>query len=62
MKPIRIPANYNYIAVFLTFACNLKCGYCINNFEQELIRRKVISGKDFVLVSWRDNKAGNYKL
>ena len=49
MKPIRIPANYNYIAVFLTFACNLKCGYCINNFEQKLIRRKVISGKDFVL-------------
>ncbi len=48
MKPIKIPHNYNYIAVFLTFACNLKCSYCINNFEQKLIRRKVISGKDFI--------------
>ena len=49
MKPIKIFNNYNYIAVFLTFACNLKCSYCINNFEHKLIKRKVISGKDFVL-------------
>ena len=49
MKPIKIPRSYNYIAVFLTFACNLKCSYCINNFEQKLIRKKVISGKDFVM-------------
>ena len=49
MKPVKIAYNYNYIAVFLTFACNLKCSYCINNFEHKLIKRKVISGKDFVL-------------
>lgn len=48
MKPIIIPENYNYIGVFLTFACNLRCSYCINNFEQKLIRRKNISGEDWI--------------
>ncbi len=48
LKPVRIPLNYNYIAVFLTFACNLRCNYCINNFEPGLIKRKTISGKDWV--------------
>ena len=33
MKPILIPENYNYIAVFLSLACNLRCSYCINRFE-----------------------------
>ncbi len=49
MKPIKVPGNYNYIAVFLTFACNLKCSYCINNFEQKLIKRRVVPGKDLVI-------------
>ncbi len=49
LKSIRIPKAYNYIAVFLTFACNLKCSYCINNFEERLIRRKAISGKDWIM-------------
>lgn len=48
LKPIRISPNYNYIAVFLTFACNLKCSYCINNFEQRLLKSRTISGKDWV--------------
>ena len=48
MKPIQIPAPYNYIAVFLTFACNLKCSYCINLYEQGVIRRKSICGKEWV--------------
>lgn len=30
MKPLIIPEQYNYIAVFLTLACNLRCHYCIN--------------------------------
>ncbi len=48
MRQIDMLANYNYIAAFLTFACNLRCGYCINNFEQGIIKRKIISGKDWV--------------
>ncbi len=48
MKAIPIPPHYNYIAAFLTFACNLKCSYCINNYEQGVIRRKCLSGKDWV--------------
>lgn len=48
MKPILIPKNYNYIGIFLTFACNLRCSYCINYFKQDVIKRKNISGKDWV--------------
>lgn len=48
MNDIIVPKNYNYIAAFLTFSCNLKCSYCINNFEQKLIKRKIITGKEWV--------------
>lgn len=40
--------SYNYIGAFLTFACNLRCSYCINYFEHTAIKRKTISGKDWV--------------
>lgn len=43
-----VPASYNYIGVFLSFACNLKCSYCINNFEQDIIKRRNIQGEDWV--------------
>lgn len=49
LKSIQIPQTYNYIGVFITFACNLKCSYCINHFEKGIIKRKTISGKDWVL-------------
>ncbi len=48
MQPIIMPEGYNYIGVFLTFACDLKCSYCINYFEQDIIKRKDISGRDWV--------------
>jgi MoaA/NifB/PqqE/SkfB family radical SAM enzyme len=48
IKPILIPARYNYIGIFLTFDCNLSCSYCINNFERSLKQRKGIPGKDWV--------------
>jgi len=41
MKDIKIPKNYNYIAVFLTLGCNLKCPYCINLNEFGSNRAKV---------------------
>ncbi len=30
MKPIILKQHHNYVAFFLTLACNLKCPYCIN--------------------------------
>ncbi|MBI5872809.1 MAG: radical SAM protein [Candidatus Omnitrophica bacterium] len=48
LPPLLVPPSYNYMASFLTFACNLKCTYCINHFEQSAINRKMISGKDWV--------------
>ncbi|MBN2120914.1 MAG: radical SAM protein [Candidatus Omnitrophica bacterium] len=48
MKPLKIPDSYNYIGVFLTFACNLHCPYCINYFEGKLSERKTIKGDDWI--------------
>jgi hypothetical protein len=30
LPPLELPAGFNYIGVFLTFACTLRCSYCIN--------------------------------
>lgn len=30
MRSIELPKEYNYVAVFLTLGCQLKCSYCIN--------------------------------
>lgn len=51
MKPIIIPESYNYIAVFLTFACNFKCSFCINDFDKKTrdVSRGLLSGKDWVI-------------
>lgn len=48
MKDINIPKTYNYIAVFLTLACNYRCSYCINYFESGKFDKKAIGGKDWV--------------
>lgn len=39
MKPILIPENYTYISAFLTMRCNLKCSYCLNEFEETFTRK-----------------------
>ena len=31
LSPIKISPEQNYVAYFLTLACNLRCPYCINN-------------------------------
>lgn len=59
LPPIRVVKRYNYIAAFLTLACNLRCSYCINEFGGRTRRRKLMSGADWVrglnrLVSRRD--------
>jgi len=48
MKPLVMPAGHNYIGVFLTFACNYRCAYCINRFEEKLISRKTMPGRDWI--------------
>lgn len=50
MKPIVIPESYNYIAAFLTFSCNLRCSFCINDFEMKARNKKrsFLSGEDWV--------------
>ncbi|OGU10233.1 MAG: radical SAM protein [Geobacteraceae bacterium GWC2_58_44] len=34
LPPITPKADHNYVAFFLSFACNLKCDYCINLHDQ----------------------------
>lgn len=48
MKPIIIPQSYNYIAVFLSLSCNLRCSYCINYFEKGTFVKQHLSGKDWI--------------
>jgi len=44
LKPLAIPEEYNYVACFLTLACNLKCSYCIN-IMNDYDRRKIHHGR-----------------
>ncbi|MFC1620763.1 radical SAM protein [Candidatus Omnitrophota bacterium] len=48
MKDIIIPKTYNYTAIFLTLACNYRCSYCINYFENGKFDKRIISGKEWV--------------
>lgn len=47
-----IPERYNYIATFLTLACNLDCSYCINLHEDPLSGRGRIVTKHMGLDEW----------
>src|SRR3972149_913381 len=49
LKEIVIPRRYNYIGVFLTFGCNLKCSFCINNFEgkPKMQEKRHLSGREW---------------
>ncbi|MFQ5735250.1 MAG: radical SAM protein [Thermodesulfobacteriota bacterium] len=48
MSPVVIPEHYNYVAAFLTLACNLKCSYCINRFGEDGFIKKRLSGEQWV--------------
>jgi len=48
LPEIPLPERYNYIAAFLTLACNLKCPYCINFFGGPLARHKTMHGSDWL--------------
>jgi MoaA/NifB/PqqE/SkfB family radical SAM enzyme len=32
LSDVSVPESFNYIGVFLTLSCNLRCSYCINRF------------------------------
>ena len=48
LPEIEVPEEINYIAVFLTFACNMRCSYCINNYEKHILRKGIMDGKSWV--------------
>ena len=45
---LRIPETYNYIGVFLTMACNLRCSFCINRFGDADAKYPTLPGEDWV--------------
>lgn len=47
MKEIKVPDEYNYVAAFLTLACNLECSYCINDFGLKENKRH-LTGEEWV--------------
>lgn len=48
LKPIVLPDSFNYIAAFLSFACMLRCSYCINHHGGDLVKKRWMSGEDWV--------------
>jgi len=48
LSPIVIPAHYNYVAAFLTLACNLKCSYCINRYGADGFDKTRLSGEEWI--------------
>ncbi|MBL8014457.1 MAG: radical SAM protein, partial [Candidatus Omnitrophica bacterium] len=62
LKPIIIPSQFNYIAVFLSFACMLRCTYCINHHGGDLVKKRWMSGEDWVRGLNRIQSSGNIPL
>lgn len=48
MNEIRLPESYNYVACFLTFACQLRCPYCINHHGGDLVMKRRMNGSDWI--------------
>lgn len=52
LKPIRIKPEQNYVAFFLTLACNLRCPYCINLYsagsEQQKPDRRQMTAEEWI--------------
>jgi len=49
LKSIVLPETYNYIACFLTLACNYDCRYCINLLHRgKRGAPRIISGREWV--------------
>ena len=47
---IKIPDHYNYVAAFLTLACNLKCSYCINHLSGVAQKNGFLNGDQWISI------------
>lgn len=48
LYPIVLPPSFNYIGAFLTFACSLRCTYCINHHGGDLVKGRKMDAKDWI--------------
>ena len=48
LQPIVLPESFNYIAAFLTFACTLRCSYCINHHGGNLVKKRRMPAEDWI--------------
>lgn len=48
LPPIVIPERMNYVAAFLTFACTLRCVYCINHHGGDLVKGRKMSPEQWI--------------
>lgn len=45
---IKLPPDTNYVAAFLSFACQLRCTYCINHHNNDLVKKRLMSTEDWI--------------
>ena len=45
---MKLPKNYNYVEVYLTFRCNFNCSYCINKINDGITYDEELFGKEWV--------------
>lgn len=48
MNKIILPEDFNYIALFLTFSCQLRCTYCINHHGGDLVKKRRMTGSEWI--------------
>ncbi|CAG0929493.1 hypothetical protein RHDC3_01175 [Rhodocyclaceae bacterium] len=48
VKPIHLPDTVNYVAVFLTLECNLRCPSCINRFDLLVPESRRLTGEEWI--------------
>ncbi|MBC8414071.1 MAG: radical SAM protein [Nitrospira sp.] len=57
LKPIQLKDDHNYVAFFLTLACNLRCHYCINLHDggsrYSKAKRKHMEVEDWIIAANR---------
>src|SRR3989344_3397576 len=48
-KRVALPKIYKYFSVFLSMKCNLKCSYCLNEFDENFNRKRFmeLSGEEW---------------